>query len=647
MFSNYHQSMSLFPKKGSDKLKLFIICIAFSVGVVIDPFSLSSVTSAYSQEIVQRAIAPFYITHSNENENEMPDVKNIPPKGVTVILIDDQYIDKVHKQGWPIPYFNQNLLIERIARLQPRAIFVDVIYSSQRKFEIDGKWCHDDEEKAIDANLECYFESLSRTSISKNVPIILADSSKNFRSKEPESSIPIDVNNYKGLSSAWVDQYESNGGYRLARSPALKLYDYCDENNSNCEKISNLEQAIYPVWGVYSDEYTDSNYSHDCLRYDPALDFFDKMALSVHFLLVDFWSKLYDLEEELQKFRDCSAVTTIPATRFMLLSSKEIKPFLENRLVIVGTHGDKTNDTVDTSVAGNIPGALLHAMVLDNLLNYGNDQWRESSSVMPNKVEVDGNFKVITYTELTVIIIGVLILWYSFMLRLWAYENRQGYLYNRSRILYGYFFLVILVLITVLAFSYLRIAILNWVGILFLLFIVEWYMHYPVLELLIDWVKVFDAKLQEESYKTSLLYKILFFFVLIATLALLLTWVSGFSSCSCIAFLSIVLTVVIIIGFLFILSKNTGKISLKSDDALSFSGGIAFFTCSLPMFIFIFIYMYKIITIPDIENLSEVNALLLVVGLLCFLLTMFCFHLTLISNESRSLNYKSINSGGK
>ncbi len=80
-----------------------------------------------------------------------------------------------------------------------------------------------------------------------------------------------------------------------------------------------------------------------------------------------------------------------PTFEFALLSSilnqadlppeKNVRPYLQDRVVLVGAALAGTNDFVDNVVHGRQPGVHLHAMAFDNLLRYGAEQQRDPQKV--------------------------------------------------------------------------------------------------------------------------------------------------------------------------------------------------------------------------------------------------------------------------
>lgn len=64
------------------------------------------------------------------------------------------------------------------------------------------------------------------------------------------------------------------------------------------------------------------------------------------------------------------------------LESADLERLLANKIVMVGGHFRASNDWVDSPVHGQLPGVHLHAMALDNLMQYGLDYRRNAAALI-------------------------------------------------------------------------------------------------------------------------------------------------------------------------------------------------------------------------------------------------------------------------
>ena len=112
---------------GNEIYKLIIY--ALLVGVIfvvfskIDPFGIKTAADIQSESIFMQLVGgPWYQSKAQEK--------------ITVVLIDDQYLEKT-KDSWPMPYVHQAHFLMDILDFNPKAIYLDIIYRHDHENEDD------------------------------------------------------------------------------------------------------------------------------------------------------------------------------------------------------------------------------------------------------------------------------------------------------------------------------------------------------------------------------------------------------------------------------------------------------------------------------------------------------------------------------
>ena len=84
----------------------------------------------------------------------------------------------------------------------------------------------------------------------------------------------------------------------------------------------------------------------------------------------------------------CPAVTVIPLSLLQHASRAEWVELLQNKAVVLGANLAGMPDFIDSTVHGQVPGAVWHAMALDNLVSLGDRYLAERHEVFKGVAEV-------------------------------------------------------------------------------------------------------------------------------------------------------------------------------------------------------------------------------------------------------------------
>lgn len=359
----------------------------------LDLFGLAAETDRLSSAVVQRTAASFYRVWSD------PRTESPPRSPVTVIEIDETFLGHVDA-SWPLAYSAYAHLLHRIARQQPKAIFLDLFLSQDR---------------GDAAGLEVLVETIAALSAA-GIPLFVAAPDPCTTTAHDEAqhdalapgrgllqdivrtARPVVVE-WSGFRDAYplvldpADVRAPDADARCAstagawHTPALALFDaWCDgTGDPRCtwRATAGARRAfVAPMavqWGVAVDERNGAFSSLDaCGLTGPHLD--DRAAWSL-------WSLGAQLRRGLSgagvgSLERCPFAPTVSAS--VLYASDDdgtfvsdenhdehLREWFHGRLVLVGAALRGTGDVVRSPVHGQLAGVHLHAMALDNLLAYG------------------------------------------------------------------------------------------------------------------------------------------------------------------------------------------------------------------------------------------------------------------------------------
>lgn len=374
----------------------------------LDPFGVKSAAALQSESVFMRLIGgPWY-------QSKMGDQ-------VTVVLIDDQYIKEI-KEFWPLPYGDQQKLLESILDFHPKAIFLDLLY--QHKHEAD------------DGSLKELVDEISQDTREKKnyVPVFIpqlfeniegVNTCEDYKETDPASSmikqdsVIEEIRKSKATTTyiGWAgcgNRYPSflvrNPDYK---TPAFALYDQiCKLDNAKrtpgFEKITSGQEEAFNAfkepmvihWGtgvsaVHRDMLKEAKIS---CTVRPA-NVLERLSYSGSQL----WSALKQStssSSERGASEQCTYIDTVNATWFLGDGMTDkvhgfLEHMLKDRIVLVGTQLDGIHDNIVSPINGQIPGVYLFAMALDNYLTYGSHYFKSMESWLAVSIEVIVLFSII------------------------------------------------------------------------------------------------------------------------------------------------------------------------------------------------------------------------------------------------------------
>lgn len=359
-----------------------------------DLFGLAAETERLSSAIVQRTTASFYRVWS---DGLAPAARSSP---ITVVELDQPFLQHVGA-SWPLEYSAHAHLLHRIARQQPRAIFLDLFLSQDR---------------GDDAGLGVLVDRIAAAEAA-GIPVFVAapdpctalvQGDAQLDALEPGRGLLRDVARvarpvvveWQGFRDAYplllhpADVRAPEVGARCAgtsrawRTPALALFEsWCADTKSGaCTwRASGRDPAVTftpPVavqWGVAVDRRNEDFATlDDCGLVDPGTG--DRAAWLLSSLGTQLWRGVRGAG--VGSLERCPFAPTVSAAVLYGAAADgtfvaderydaKLREWFQGRLVLVGAALLGTGDVVRSPVHGQLPGVHLHAMALDNLLGFG------------------------------------------------------------------------------------------------------------------------------------------------------------------------------------------------------------------------------------------------------------------------------------
>ena len=376
-----------------------VISIIWGTAALIDPFGLKTAADLQSEAIFMRMIGgPWYESSAQDQ--------------ITVVLIDDQYLEKTG-EFWPMSYLQQDLLLNDILALKPRAVFIDLLYRHRHGEKEDVKQLAE----TIDI-YQAADKPGQRNAIPIYVPWLIKDMDGTATCVDATytqaASDPADlvldnsVINEVAASQAgrafigWTgcgSRYPNFvGGNPNLKTPAFAMYDlYCQSEtprSPDCQAVvdkdySGFSNPMVLRWGTGVSKLHYATLSKASV-YCEQLSGSKRLG----YMTAQFWSALgqsFSSSRERGKAERCTYTDTLHATWF-LGASDELRQFqkdmIEDRYVFIGAQVDGVNDYMENPVNGKVPGVFLFSMALDNLMTLGSGYYKEMGGLFEGFVEI-------------------------------------------------------------------------------------------------------------------------------------------------------------------------------------------------------------------------------------------------------------------
>lgn len=325
---------------------------ALAVGSVLvvdifDSFGLDQAADEQAARIVGTAGAPFYGGAERRGQ-----------RAITVIAIDDA---SLRQMNWPtqVPYDQQGDIVAAAASYEPAAIFLDLSYLRP----------HGRDPPAEIAN---FAARLALSSVHGGPPIMLGEVAPD-PAFEPLRRIPSVGVAWR--EATWLNYPLYENGRAMA---ATALYEaWCARNADACGpwRPRPGDERLSLTWGFgaspQSAAFNGRDADDPCILQDTR--FSTRFAAATRAFFGALGRALFSQRtgEDAAEAR-CIYTDTINAVT-LLRSPDEagLEAMLRGRVVLIGTTHRQSGDLQTIPHVGVVPGVFVHAMALDNLIEWG------------------------------------------------------------------------------------------------------------------------------------------------------------------------------------------------------------------------------------------------------------------------------------
>jgi CHASE2 domain-containing sensor protein len=329
--------------------------------------------------------------------------KPIHRDDITVLLIDEKALAAGNGTRWPAPFRFYEELIERIdqPKYRPKAIFFDIVFT------------HDQGDDAT----QSFKNEIDKVNLEsgKHRPIVFVAAG---RDRDRNLTVKA-LDDFKGATKVGIEYapnevdhitwtyrlfFEEPLGFRavperreikpvstgatpdcppvaaVARSAALAIYEdaYCREEPQPYGRfapsmvltwgLDTAESGL--LWKAEDDEEKEAREEAHFISFDPEQDHDDMYCTSDDHDRVLFGRAQARAFARSLSRPLCVFHRTIHASQIPDMTPGEMKAAFDNKVVMIGTSLRYSNDIVVSPLHDRIPGVFLHAMALDNLLQY-------------------------------------------------------------------------------------------------------------------------------------------------------------------------------------------------------------------------------------------------------------------------------------
>ena len=320
-------------------------------------------------EVVKRAMSRIYAPLLSLNYSQAGQ------QAITVVTIDDKDL-KEYGLNWPVPLDYYQRLLDRLVKQKPKAVFLDVLFLDDKPArEIDSlisAAC-----RATDAGVPFYMATFARGPLSSNAEQRIFDA-------RTSSGVPCAIAVRSNVSPDSLDQSqwayplrprvedEFDGAVNLPDSVALSIY--CRLYAATCPKRTEVPLSL--IWATKA---APTNVETMVVR-DPQNGAITPICRGVWnwWEVVPGASLLFTLAGH-PALPLCPYHQVIPvrALKGQGFSPAELHDALGGKIVMIGADLKAIGDNSFSPVHGRLPGVLVHAMALDNLIAF-EGQYREN-----------------------------------------------------------------------------------------------------------------------------------------------------------------------------------------------------------------------------------------------------------------------------
>jgi CHASE2 domain-containing sensor protein len=328
----------------------FFSALMVFVVTVFDPFEFESATKHQSTNVFYKLYAALYPTINRDK--------------ITVVMLDDATLKK-YDEPWPVSHIVHGDVLSTILSFEPAAVLVDMFFVHVRE---------DD-----------HFARTQAAIAQAKAPIFLVASNE-WPPTRPEvfelerlKKVTLVSAEIEGEPNAPLYPLREN---RRSKRPPAAVAVY----RSVCAKLlaSGCEPQQVPeanalqmevAWGLEP-----AAFNCDRAAVNPDFEYLcdDIASTAPGRALQLLWQSIFPRRYRPTDPMPISYHATISAKDLLDGTKREtFAPLLKDRIVIYGAHISLVKDTIFSPVHGNIDGAYIHAMAIDNLLTFGRGYIRQ------------------------------------------------------------------------------------------------------------------------------------------------------------------------------------------------------------------------------------------------------------------------------
>ncbi len=377
------------PDRRPGWLTMMLIAVSFYCALLLDPFGIGTASAERSEQAALRITAPFYKDSGQ----------------VVVVMIDDDYLERVGK-SWPLPYADQGRLLRSILQASPGALFLDILYR-QKHTDVGAGSDPTDEPLDLVAPIASFtatplvFAAQLRAELRNSLlPGVCpdADLQQRLALQDPASLLPElqawAAGRPQQVQVALLGWWGCGDRYPLslpgdpdARTPAAALLAaWCGRggrSEAGCRMpgagidpaaAAPFRSPLVVRWGAFPPAAQQPFYTAGvCQPYaDPAggAGFWRALRTSFTQLVLGVFEDLRRSPRR-ELALPCPAVTVLPAAVVRYGDPEAVAELLRDRIVLLGARVTGVSDWHQSPVHGQVPGVILHAAAVDNLVSLG------------------------------------------------------------------------------------------------------------------------------------------------------------------------------------------------------------------------------------------------------------------------------------
>lgn len=378
--------------------RAFLATAIFVVFDLADIFRIGDAPKSKTEEILNNILAPFHESKADDKIAIILVNESIMCNIVKITKGNNREKNCTHSNAWPPAYHSYEYIISALADLEPKAVFIDLLFDAQR--DTDETW-------------PILLRSLSYTidpSTEKPAsPFIFAATA------QTKDKLPLEVNGEGYWPNAPVNWHLSLGpryplavtmeyDHRQHFTPAAMLY--CLDGMNRPEVCKDWERAIddsrplapislrwddqpspsQEAWLAYRFGGNTGRPPEPCRAGPEKMGFRESLLQSLEFAKVFLLNQVEERPSEYgpRLYNRCSPYLTLHADQLVWAyqghkltktgqNFGQMRDLLRGRYIFIGLDSASYPDLTFSPIHQTVPGVFQHATALDNLITFGSN----------------------------------------------------------------------------------------------------------------------------------------------------------------------------------------------------------------------------------------------------------------------------------